>query len=214
MKKDYTHIAVVLDRSGSMGAIREETIDGFNEFLNDQKGAESIATLTLTQFDTEFQLVHSFKHINQVPVLNHKTYIPRGCTALYDAIGLTINSCGEQLAEMVEDERPEKVIFVILTDGEENSSCKFSYEEIQQMIEHQKRKYNWEFIFMGANMDAIEMASQFGIGADRAVNFHSDKKGTQLNYESMSKVVSHLRSNQNLDEDWKKEIEEDYKNRQ
>lgn len=194
MKKDYTHIAVVLDRSGSMGAIREETIDGFNEFLNDQKGAESIATLTLTQFDTEFQLVHSFKHINQVPVLNHKTYIPRGCTALYDAIGLTINSCGEQLAEMVEDERPEKVIFVILTDGEENSSCKFSYEEIQQMIEHQTTVYSWNFVFLGANINAVEIAKDLGIRPGNALKFAANSKGVNVLFKSLSEKMLHIRA--------------------
>lgn len=193
MKKDYTHIAVVLDRSGSMGAIREETIDGFNEFLNGQKSAEGAATLTLTQFDTEFQLVHSFKHINQVPELNHKTYVPRGCTALYDAIGLTINSCGRQLAEMVEDERPEKVVFVILTDGEENSSCKFSYEEIQQMIEHQTEVYSWNFVFLGANINAVEIARDLGIHPGNALKFAANSKGVDKVFSSVSQKMLMLR---------------------
>ncbi len=204
----------ILDRSGSMAGLESDTINGFNGLLNKQRQEEGEAILTTVLFDHQVEVLHDRIPVKSVQNITEKEYYVRGSTSLLDAIGSAIDKIGNVQKMTNEADRADKVLVVITTDGLENSSRKYSYKRIKQMIEHQKRKYNWEFIFMGANMDAIEMASQFGIGADRAVNFHSDKKGTQLNYESMSKVVSHLRSNQNLDEDWKKEIEEDYKNRQ
>lgn len=203
----------ILDRSGSMAGLESDTINGFNGLLNKQRTQEGEALITTVLFDHDYELLHDRIDIKSINNISEKEYYVRGSTALLDAIGLTIDKIGNvQKITRVED-RAQKVLFVITTDGMENSSHKYSYSRIKHMIENQKSKYNWEFIFMGANIDAIEMASRFGIDSDRAVNYKSDKKGTQLNYESMSKVMSNLRSNHKIDEDWKKEIDEDYKTR-
>lgn len=203
----------ILDRSGSMAGLESDTINGFNGLLNKQRTQEGEALITTVLFDHDYELLHDRIDIKLINNISEKEYYVRGSTALLDAIGLTIDKIGNvQKITRVED-RAQKVLFVITTDGMENSSHKYSYSRIKHMIENQKSKYNWEFIFMGANIDAIEMASRFGIDSDRAVNYKSDKKGTQLNYESMSKVMSNLRSNHKIDEDWKKEIDEDYKTR-
>lgn len=203
----------ILDRSGSMAGLESDTINGFNGLLNKQRTQEGEALITTVLFDHDYELLHDRIDIKLINNISEKEYYVRGSTALLDAIGLTIDKIGNvQKMTRVED-RAQKVLFVITTDGMENSSHKYSYSRIKHMIENQKSKYNWEFIFMGANIDAIEMASRFGIDSDRAVNYKSDKKGTQLNYESMSKVMSNLRSNHKIDEDWKKEIDEDYKTR-
>ena len=203
----------ILDRSGSMAGLESDTINGFNGLLNKQRTQEGEALITTVLFDHDYELLHDRIDIKLINNISEKEYYVRGSTALLDAIGLTIDKIGNvQKITRVED-RAQKVLFVITTDGMENSSHKYSYSRIKHMIENQKSKYNWEFIFMGANVDAIEMASRFGIDSDRAVNYKSDKKGTQLNYESMSKVMSNLRSNHKIDEDWKKEIDEDYKTR-
>ena len=203
----------ILDRSGSMAGLESDTINGFNGLLNKQRTQEGEALITTVLFDHDYELLHDRIDIKLINNISEKEYYVRGSTALLDAIGLTIDKIGNvQKITRVED-RAQKVLFVITTDGMENSSHKYSYSRIKHMIENQKSKYNWEIIFMGANIDAIEMASRFGIDSDRAVNYKSDKKGTQLNYESMSKVMSNLRSNHKIDEDWKKEIDEDYKTR-
>ena len=203
----------ILDRSGSMAGLESDTINGFNGLLNKQRTQEGEALITTVLFDHDYELLHDRIDIKLINNISEKEYYVRGSTALLDAIGLTIDKIGNvQKITRVED-RAQKVLFVITTDGMENSSHKYSYSRIKHMIENQKSKYNWEFIFMGANIDAIEMASRFGIDSDRSVNKKKKKKGTQLNYESMSKVMSNLRSNHKIDEDWKKEIDEDYKTR-
>lgn len=204
----------ILDRSGSMAGLESDTIAGFNGLLNKQRDEDGEALITTVLFDHEYELLHDRINVKSIQNISDKEYYVRGSTALLDAIGLTIDKIGNvQKMTRIED-RADKVLFVITTDGMENSSRKYNYAKIRQMIENQKRKYQWEFIFMGANMDAIGMASKFGIDSNRAVNFHSDKKGTQLNYESMSKVVSNLRMSKSIDDDWKNEIDEDYKLRQ
>ena len=203
----------ILDRSGSMAGLESDTIAGFNGLLNKQRNEEGEALITTVLFDHEYELLHDRINIKSIQNISEKEYYVRGSTALLDAIGLTIYKIGNvQKMTRIED-RADKVLFVITTDGMENSSRKYNFAKIRHMIENQKRKYQWEFIFMGANMDAIGMASKFGIDSNRAVNFHSDKKGTQLNYESMSKVVSNLRMSKSIDDDWKNEIDEDFKSR-
>lgn len=206
-------LVFILDRSGSMAGLEDDTIKGFNSLLNKQRKEVGEAIITTVLFDHSYELLHDRINLNAIKNITDEEYFVRGSTALLDAIGYTIDKIGNVQKVTQVEHRADKVLFVITTDGMENSSRKYNYRMIKKMIENQKRKYNWEFIFMGANMDAISVANNFGIDSSRAVNYHSDHKGTSLNFESMNKVVSKLRSNQAIDEDWKKEIDEDYKSR-
>lgn len=213
MKENFTELVFVLDRSGSMSGLESDTIGGFNSMLEKQKKEKGEAFVTTVLFDDHYELLHNRNDLKQIKAITEKEYYVRGSTALLDAIGKTINNIGKALSNINEEERPEKVLFVIITDGMENSSREYSYAKIKEMIEHQKSKYSWDFIFLGANIDAIMTAEAFGIGEDRAVNFVSDSEGTQLNYIAVSEAVSSFRESKNVDSSWKKEIEKDYKKR-
>jgi Mg-chelatase subunit ChlD len=170
--KDATHIAVLLDRSGSMGSVKDETISGFNYFLKEQKAAGDNATFTLVQFDSEStDVVHEARQIREVPDLNQDTYQPRGSTPLLDALGQTIINTGKTLAGIPEPNRPDKVVFVVITDGEENASHRFTKTRVKEMIDHQTGKYNWKFIYLGANQDAFAEAGSVGIAMATAANY-------------------------------------------
>ena len=170
--KDATHIAVLLDRSGSMGDIKDDAIGGFNCFLKEQKAAGANATLTLVQFDTEStDVVHESMPILEVPDLNHQTFQPRGGTPLLDALGQTIDSTGRALAAIPEANRPNKVVFVVITDGQENSSHRHTKASVKERIDHQSSHYNWQFVFLGANQDAFDEAGAVGIAMGNAANF-------------------------------------------
>ena len=170
--KDATHIAVLLDRSGSMGDIKDDAIGGFNCFLKEQKAAGANATLTLVQFDTEStDVVHESMPILEVPDLNHQTFQPRGGTPLLDALGQTIDSTGRALAAIPEANRPNKVVFVVITDGQENSSHRHTKASVIEKIDHQSGQYNWQFVFLGANQDAFDEAGAVGIAMGNAANF-------------------------------------------
>jgi Mg-chelatase subunit ChlD len=170
--KDATHIAVLLDRSGSMGDIRDDAIGGFNCFLKEQQAAGANATLTLVQFDTEStDVVHESRPILEVPDLNHQTFQPRGGTPLLDALGQTIDSTGRALAAIPEANRPNKVVFVVITDGQENSSHQHTKVSVKEKIDHQSSQYNWQFVFLGANQDAFDEAGAVGIAMGNAANF-------------------------------------------
>jgi Mg-chelatase subunit ChlD len=170
--KDATHISVLLDRSGSMGAVKDETITGFNYFLKEQKAAGDNATFTLVQFDSEStDVIHEARQIREVPDLNQDTYLPRGSTPLLDALGQTIISTGKTLAGIPEPNRPDKVVFVVITDGEENASHQFTKARVKEMIDHQTAKYNWKFIYLGANQDAFAEAGSVGIAMATAANY-------------------------------------------
>jgi Mg-chelatase subunit ChlD len=185
--KDATHIAVLLDRSGSMGAVKDETISGFNYFLKEQKAVGDNAFFTLVQFDSEStDVVHEARPVRDVPDLNQDTYQPRGSTPLLDALGETINSTGKTLAAIPEANRPDKVVFVVITDGEENASHKFTKAQVKEMIDHQTTKYNWQFVYLGANQDAFAEAGAVGIAMANAANYaplHTEKAfhGTSAN---------------------------------
>lgn len=194
MKANYTHIAIVLDRSGSMTRVRQDTIGGFNTFLTEQKKAPGKATLTLAQFDTAYELIHDFSDIQSVPDLNIDTFVPRGMTALYDGIGRTVTAVGKQLYALADEERPSKVLVVIMTDGGENSSQEFNALTIKSLIERQQTKYQWEFVFIGANQDAVLTANGLGIGADKSMTYAANTVGTQAAFASMSYQTSMLRS--------------------
>ena len=213
MKENLTELVFILDRSGSMSGLETDTIGGFNSMLERQKKESGEAFVTTVLFDDKYEVLHDRYDIKGVNLLTEKEYYVRGSTALLDAIGITINNIGKALSDAKEEDRPGKVLFVIITDGMENSSREFSYEKVKKMVEHQKSKYAWDFIFLGANIDAIKTANSFGISADMATNFVSDSAGTQLNYKIVSEVVSSFRKGKNVDKSWKDEIEKDYKKR-
>jgi uncharacterized protein YegL len=213
MKENLTELVFILDRSGSMSGLETDTIGGFNSMLEKQKKESGEAFVTTVLFDDKYEVLHDRYDIKGVNLLTEKEYYVRGSTALLDAIGITINNIGKALSDTKEEDRPGKVLFVIITDGMENSSREFSYEKVKKMVEHQKSKYAWDFIFLGANIDAIKTANSFGISADMATNFVSDSAGTQLNYKIVSEVVSSFRKGKNVDKSWKDEIEKDYKKR-
>ncbi len=213
MKENLTELVFILDRSGSMSGLETDTIGGFNSMLKKQKKESGEAFVTTVLFDDKYEVLHDRYDIKGVNLLTEKEYYVRGSTALLDAIGITINNIGKALSDTKEEDRPGKVLFVIITDGMENSSREFSYEKVKKMVEHQKSKYSWDFIFLGANIDAIKTANSFGISADMATNFVSDSAGTQLNYKIVSEVVSSFRKGKNVDKSWKDEIEKDYKKR-
>lgn len=213
MKKDLTELVFILDRSGSMSGLESDTIGGYNSLLKKQKMEKGQAMVTTVLFDDQYEMLHSRKDIKDISFITEKEYFTRGTTALLDAVGKTISKIGYDLSLTDEKERPEKVIFVITTDGMENASLEFDFKKVRNMIKHQKEKYNWDFIFLGANIDAIETAKDFGIDSEMATNYHADEKGTKLNYEVLSDAISLARKEKKVDKNWKFKIEQDYNNR-
>ncbi len=213
MKKGLTELVFILDRSGSMCGLESDTIGGYNSLLDKQRQETGEAVITTVLFDDKYELLHDRINIRGIAPITEKEYYVRGSTALLDAVGKTIRKISSVQKHTAESERAEHVLFVITTDGMENASCEFSYEKVRHMIEHEKNKYGWEFIFLGANIDAAETAEMFGINKDRAANFNADREGTLLNYEVISETVSCLRASRPISENWKKRIDEDYKAR-
>lgn len=214
MKKGLTELVMILDRSGSMGGLESDTIGGYNSMLEKQKKAEGQVLVTTVLFDDEREVLYDRMPLEQLPKMTEKEYYVRGCTALLDAVGSTIQHIARVQKNAAEDGRPEKTIFVITTDGLENASREYTYARVKKLVEQHKEKDRWEFLFLGANMDAIETAGRFGISADRAANYHSDHEGTALNYEVLADAVCEMRScAAPIDASWKKRIEEDYKKR-
>ena len=215
MKKGLTELVFILDRSGSMSGLEQDTIGGYNSFLKKQKTEPGDSTITTVLFDDRYELLHDRIGLKGISPITDKEYFVRGSTALLDAIGRTIDKIGNAQKHTVKDERAEKVMFVITTDGMENASREYGYDKIKAMIEHRKEKYNWEFLFIGANIDAVETASKFGISADRAANYHADSKGTSVIFDAVSETVCCMRSAPSapISADWKKSIDEDYKER-
>jgi uncharacterized protein YegL len=213
MKKDLTELVFILDRSGSMSGLESDTIGGYNSMLEKQKKEPGEAIITTVLFDDRYELLHDRINLRGIAPITDDDYFVRGSTALLDAMGKTINKIANAHKHTAEDECPEHVMFVITTDGMENSSREFSYDKISLMIEQQKNNFGWEFIFLGANIDALGTAERFGIGKDRATNFHADSEGTLLNYEVISETVSCFRTNRPISKNWKKRIDEDFKKR-
>jgi len=213
MKTNLTELVFILDKSGSMAGLESDTIGGYNSLLRKQQEEPGKALVTTVLFDDDYRLLHDRVNIMGIRPMTEREYLVGGCTALLDAIGRTIHKIGNVQKNTREEYRADKVMFVITTDGLENASHEYSYEKIKRMIERQKERYGWEFIFLGANIDAVATAAQFGIGADRAANYHADSKGTQLNYKVVSEFVSNLRANVVMDESWKAEIDKDYEHR-
>ena len=208
-----TELVFILDRSGSMEGLEKDTIGGFNSMISKQKKETGEAFVSTVLFDNESVVIHDRLPLEKVPVMTEKEYFTHGCTALLDAVGGAIHHIGNVHKYARPEDVPEHTMFVITTDGMENASRRYDSEKVKQMIERQKAKYGWEFLFLGANIDAVETASQFGIGADRAVNYQCDSEGTALNYEVVSEAISSVRCSASLNADWKKRIDEDYKKR-
>lgn len=217
MKKNCTELVFILDRSGSMGGLEKDTIGGYNSLIEKQKKEEGEVIVSTVLFDHEQQVLHDRVDLSKIETMTEKDYYVRGTTALLDALGRAISHIGNVHKYAREEDRPEKTLFVITTDGMENASRQYSYTKVKQMVEHQKTKYGWEFLFLGANMDAVKEAGRFGIGADYAVNYECDAKGTELNYTVLGKAISKVRKasgcKASLDNSWKEEIEQDYQKR-
>ena len=193
MRKGLTELVMILDRSGSMRGLEADTIGGFNSMIEKQKKEEGEAFVSVVLFDDREEVIYDRTDIGKVEPMTDAQYYVRGCTALLDAVGGAIHHIGNVHKYAREEDVPEKTIFIITTDGMENASRRYTYEKVRSMIERQKEKYQWEFLCLGANIDAVKEASKFGIGATRAVNYEHDSVGTQLNYKVMSDVVGSAR---------------------
>ena len=213
MKTNRTELVFILDRSGSMSGLEADTIGGFNSMLAKQMKEDGEAVVTTVLFDDRYELLHDRIPLQGVAPITDDQYYVRGSTALLDAIGQTITKIASAQKHTAPDMRADKVLFVITTDGYENASREYSYEKIKSIVEHEREKYGWEFLFLGANIDAIAVAGRFGIGADRAVTYHADREGTALNYDVVSETVSCLRACAAVPPNWKKRIEQDFKGR-
>ncbi|MBR6575114.1 MAG: VWA domain-containing protein [Clostridia bacterium] len=204
-----TELVFILDRSGSMSGLERDTIGGFNSMIEKQKKEEGEALVSTVLFDHESAVIHDRLPLDRVPPMTDKEYFTRGSTALLDALGGAIHHIGNVHKYARREDVPEKTLFIITTDGYENSSSHYDYEKVRKMIERQKEKHGWEFLFLGANIDAAAEAKRFGISADRAVNYKCDEAGTALNYEVISDAVRSVRACKPLSADWKKRIDED-----
>ena len=213
MKKNLTEIVFILDRSGSMHGLEADTIGGFNSMIEKQKKETGEALVSTILFDNAAEVIHDRVSLKDIRELTSRDYCVKGCTALLDAVGGTIHHIGNIHKYARPEDVPEHTLFIITTDGMENASRRYSSMEVKKMITRQKEKYGWEFLFLGANIDAVETAAGFGIGADRAVNYRADSQGTQLNYEVLGDAVSAVRQSAPLTAGWKKRIDEDYENR-
>ena len=213
MKKNLTELVFILDRSGSMQGLEVDTIGGFNAMLEKQKKEPGEAFVSTILFNDHTQVLHDRVKIEAVEPITHRAYYVRGCTALLDAIGGAIHHIGNIHKYARSEDVPKHTLFVITTDGMENASRRYTSQQVKTMIQRQKEKYGWEFLFLGANIDAVETAGSLGIAPDRAVNYHCDSEGTRLNYEVVSQAVTAVRCCATLDEHWKDDIEEDFRKR-
>ncbi len=213
MKTNVTELVFILDKSGSMSGLESDTIGGFNAMLKKQQEESGEAIVTTVLFSDGYELLHDRTNIKGLQPITEKDYFIGGCTALLDAIGKTILKIVNAQKYSAKEQRADRVLFVITTDGLENASREYTYDKIREMVEKQKVKYGWEFIFLGANIDAIATAARFGISTDRAANYHADSEGTRLNYEAVNHFVSDLRACKQISENWKEKIDEDFARR-
>ena len=213
MKKNLTELVFILDRSGSMAGLEGDTIGGFNAMIEKQRGEPGEAVISTVLFDNETEVIHDRIPLDRVPRLTEKEYYVRGCTALLDAVGGAIHHIGNVHKYAREEDRPEKTLFVITTDGLENASRRYTYDKVKSMIERQRETYGWEFLFLGANIDAAREAARFGIRADCAADYHADSIGTEAVYESVCEAVCQVRRAAPLKASWKQRIDADFKGR-
>ena len=213
MKKNLTELVFILDRSGSMAGLEADTIGGFNSMIERQKKAEGEALVSTVLFSNDSTVIYDRVDLRKIEPMTPKQYYVFGCTALIDAIGSAIHHIGNVHKYAREEDVPEHTVFVITTDGMENASHLYTSDEVKAMVQRQKEKYGWEFLFLGANIDAVETASHFGIGRDRAVTFNNDSVGQKLNYTEVGEAMCRVRSSAPLGADWKDNIERDFKTR-
>jgi uncharacterized protein YegL len=206
MKENLTEIVAILDRSGSMANLTKDTIGGYNNFIEEQKKLPGEANVTTVLFDNEYTLLHDRVDIKKVLPITEKEYHPMGSTALLDAVGKTINIIGVKLDAMKEEDKPSKVIVLIITDGEENSSVEFSGDVVKEMVEKQTNIYNWQFLFFGANIDSFAVSSSIGISADHTVGFSATSVGLNSTYDAMTLATTAYRSTGDIDSSYKDNV--------
>lgn len=214
MRKNLTEIVFILDRSGSMRGLEKDTIGGYNGMIDKQKKEEGEALVTTVLFDDRIEVPYDRVPLGDLPEMTEKEYYVRGCTALLDAVGTTVERIATIHKYAREEDRPEHTIFIITTDGLENASRRFTYDQVKRLITRQQEESGWEFIFLGANIDAVKAAGDIGIRRERAVNYRCDPVGTKLNYEAMDKAVHSVRMGEELDDSWREELDEDFLLRQ
>ena len=212
-KNNITELVFIIDRSGSMSGLEKDTIGGFNSMIEEQKRRDGECYVSTVLFDSVSEVLHDRVKLSKVPKMTGEDYVVRGCTALIDAIGGAIHHIGNIHKYARPEDVPAHTLFVITTDGCENASHIYSADSVRKTIEKLKKNFGWEFIFIGANIDAAETADNFGIGGDRAVNYNADSKGTAIVYEAVSKAVEKVRACAPLQADWSEEIDRDYKSR-
>ena len=209
-----TELVFILDRSGSMAGLEKDTIGGFNAMLEKQRKEPGDAVVSTVLFDNQAEVIHDRVDLADVPDLTDREYYVRGCTALLDAVGGAIHHIGNVHKYARREDVPEKTLFIITTDGMENASRRYTYDKVRRMIEREKEKYGWEFLFLGANIDAAAEAKRFGIDESMAANYHCDEEGTALNYEVISEAITSVRAcAAPLSADWKQKIDADYRRR-
>jgi len=213
MKKGLTELVFILDRSGSMNGLEADTIGGFNSMIEKQRREDGECFVSTVLFDDESDVIHDRVSLTDIPKMAEKDYFVRGCTALIDAIGGAIKHIGNIHKYAREEDVPEHTVFIITTDGYENASHKYTSDEVKNMISRQTEKYGWEFIFLGANIDAVQTAATLGIREDRAVNYHADSEGTALNFDVLGDAVCNVREGKHLSASWKSRIDADFKKR-
>ena len=213
MKNNITELVFILDRSGSMAGLESDTIGGFNSLIEKQRKQDGDCYVSTVLFDIVSEVLHDRIKLADVPKMTERDYTVRGSTALIDAIGGAIHHIGNIHKYARPEDVPEHTMFVITTDGMENASRRYSSDEVKKMVERQKEKYGWEFLFIGANIDAVETAKHFGIGAERAVNYNADSRGTEVVFDTLSETVCCMRQSQPISADWGKKINEDHKKR-
>ena len=212
-KNNVTELVFILDRSGSMAGLESDTIGGFNSMIEKQKKQDGKCYVSTVLFDDRIEVIHDRFELSSIKEMTENDYYVRGCTALIDAIGSSIRHIANIHKYARPEDVPENTLFVITTDGMEHASHQFSSDEVKRMIEKEKAKYGWEFIFIGANIDAVETAKQFGINSDRAVNYHADSKGTKVLYEAVSDAVCNVRCNAPMAANWSQNINNDFNSR-
>lgn len=209
MKNNITEVVFIIDKSGSMSGLESDTIGGFNSMIDEQKEKEGKCYVSTVLFDSQSYVVHDRVDISKVKKMTGKTYRPGGSTALIDAMGDAIHHIANIHKYARPEDVPEKTIFIITTDGYENSSCRYTSDKVKKMVNKEKEEYGWEFIFIGANIDSVETAREYGIEEDRAVNYVHDRKGTHLLYQEINKSVSEFRACGKVNKKWKENLELD-----
>jgi hypothetical protein len=210
MSNNKTELVFILDKSGSMHHLESDTIGSFNGLIDKQKREAGTALITTVLFNTSVKILHDRMDLQEVSLMTNKDYCPSGGTALLDAVGTTLRNVRHSYNDQLKEERPNKVMFIIITDGMENASREFTYKKVKEEIEKAKEKYDWEFLFIGANIDAVKEGSKFGIREDRSVRYHADTKGNEVIYSALEETMTNYRSGKKIEKNWNKKITEDF----